>query len=66
MLPPAAANLRKPLAGFWIDAAQRSVELGMRDRSNEAQPLGASAGPAAWRLSSGEGVSYPCIFFSRI
>jgi hypothetical protein len=50
MLPPAPANLRKPLAGFGVDALQRGVEFGMRDRSIEAQPLGASASPAAGRL----------------
>src|SRR5258705_12398684 len=51
MLPSASANLRKPLAGFGVGALQRGVELGMRDRSNEAQPLGAAAGPAAGRFS---------------
>jgi hypothetical protein len=51
MLPPAPANLRQPLASLWIEASQRRVELSMRDRSNETQPLGAAAGPAARRLS---------------
>ena len=50
MLPSAPANLRQPLAGLWVDALQRSVELGVCDRSNQAQPLGAAAGPAAGRL----------------
>lgn len=50
MLPSAPANLCQPLAGFGIDPSQRSVELGMRDRSNQAQPLGAAASPAAGRL----------------
>jgi hypothetical protein len=37
MLPSAPANLRQPLAGLWIDALQRSVKLGMRDRSNQGE-----------------------------
>jgi hypothetical protein len=36
MLSSAPANLRKALAGFGIDALQRGIELGMRDRSNQA------------------------------
>jgi hypothetical protein len=52
MLPPAPTNLCKALAGLWIDALQRTVELGMRDGSNEAQPLGAAASPAAGRLAT--------------
>jgi hypothetical protein len=52
MLPSAPANLRQPFASLWIDASQRRLELGMRDRSNETQPLGAAASPAAGRLAT--------------
>jgi hypothetical protein len=38
--PSTPANLRQPLAGFGIAPSLRGVELGMRDRSHEAQAEG--------------------------
>src|SRR6202162_6113874 len=42
-----SALLSKPVAGLGIKARKRSLEFGLGDRSAQAQPLGAFAGPAA-------------------
>src|SRR5215207_710950 len=51
VLPAAAAKRRQPFTGLRIDAVQRSVKLGLRDRPGEAEPLGRFAGPATGWLA---------------
>ena len=52
MLSRATTLLNEAFPGLGIDAAQHGLELRLRHRPAEAQPLRAFAGPAAGRLSA--------------